>query len=920
MLFYGPFQVAFKARVASRELRRHGPGRWSRLCPPEIHDKRMAVASQKGRGPTARCRCAGTLGGLCTVGLLTGAVLIVYRYVWVDPAQLRWLGVLDALWEMGPWRFLMDYALHHGEVPLWNPLKLCGIPFAAHPGAIVFYPPNLLRGLLTFSPTPLRTHATMVFMTFLHIVAGAVGTYRLARAHGLSRTASYAAVFPYVFGANLVYRAIIGHWGFLFMAAWLPYFLLALRKALDAPTIRDRVYFSVAAGVVWGMVQLAGAPQMFVTFGCAWGAYYVVYRLLFEDNAFPTPARLKRLLPRDVFTLSLIILLGALVALVMLLPAQELAQYSAREKGDAAAGFVRDPENPPWNLLQLLVTYPGSRSFEGLKFAGAAALLVALASVAHPKRRAVLGCAVLFYIFLDCSLGPPFPFAKLLAALAPFDMAHPPRAAVYACLFLGLLAGYGVDALRRQGRSHAAKWGLTGVLLAGGAVVLPTLHACVTPYPHYAVSSAAFWLPAALLIVAFLTIWGTRKKWGGIALVGLVFADIACWNQHLVPFFYQLPACALRPGEWVFFARERDFWAGNRRGTSKHRNWNSYNLEPAINGYDPLFLRDVRDVICGRGQEHTYQRFVTSYHATADNERGLLFLKRSFWLARQYVRGRLPSKDQRFPAATTVFLPTPPEDLPVPGVSREELPSSAVSASVRETPLTIPEGWPVALYPRDDAFPVSMLHLPAVPCVPRYCVLRMAIELNGGPVTLDTRFVDSARPDRFEEGRTCLLKPDTEGPRELEILLPEYPEMDMYLRFDFAQASGNVRVLDAALVEDMADEDDRIAVVSRRFNSVEVEVSDLPAHRILTFVDADYPGWRAYIDSERVPILSANDVFKAVVVPPGTHEVRFEFRPWRVYAGAAVSGPVFVLALLYLVVEGWMRRRRLARREKERSS
>ena len=55
------------------------------------------------------------------------------------------------------------------------------------------------------------------------------------------------------------------------------------------------------------------------------------------------------------------------------------------------------------------------------------------------------------------------------------------------------------------------------------------------------------------------------------------------------------------------------------------------------------------------------------------------------------------------------------------------------------------------------------------------------------------------------------------------------------------------------------------------------------------FVDAAYPGWRAFIDAEPVPIHLANEAFKAVIVPPGTHEVRFVFRPWPVYVGATVS-------------------------------
>ncbi|MCX5757920.1 MAG: hypothetical protein NTU83_05345, partial [Candidatus Hydrogenedentes bacterium] len=42
-------------------------------------------------------------------------------------------------------------------------------------------------------------------------------------------------------------------------------------------------------------------------------------------------------------------------------------------------------------------------------------------------------------------------------------------------------------------------------------------------------------------------------------------------------------------------------------------------------------------------------------------------------------------------------------------------------------------------------------------------------------------------------------------------------------------------------------------------------------------------------DGTETPIYTANDVFKAVVVPAGTHEVRFVFSSRRVTLGAMIS-------------------------------
>ena len=117
------------------------------------------------------------------------------------------------------------------------------------------------------------------------------------------------------------------------------------------------------------------------------------------------------------------------------------------------------------------------------------------------------------------------------------------------------------------------------------------------------------------------------------------------------------------------------------------------------------------------------------------------------------------------------------------------------------------------------------------------------------------------------------------------------------------------RFKEAYVLYDTNDEDARITILRRRSNEVELKLIDLPEPRILTFLDANYPGWRAYVDGSPVPILLANDAFKAVVVPEGTHDVRFVYRCRSLYTGLGIS-TVTVLGIGALFLAVTLRRKR----------
>lgn len=95
----------------------------------------------------------------------------------------------------------------------------------------------------------------------------------------------------------------------------------------------------------------------------------------------------------------------------------------------------------------------------------------------------------------------------------------------------------------------------------------------------------------------------------------------------------------------------------------------------------------------------------------------------------------------------------------------------------------------------------------------------------------------------------------------------------------------------------------RASIVAYAPNRVEVAYS---ADRdcFLYLGDTFYPGWRAYVDGRRVPLLRANLAFRALSVPEGTHRVVFRYIPLPFYGGLALTLVGIGLSVLLIAREG----------------
>lgn len=83
---------------------------------------------------------------------------------------------------------------------------------------------------------------------------------------------------------------------------------------------------------------------------------------------------------------------------------------------------------------------------------------------------------------------------------------------------------------------------------------------------------------------------------------------------------------------------------------------------------------------------------------------------------------------------------------------------------------------------------------------------------------------------------------------------------------------------------------------------------DAPSSGFLVLTDLFYPGWKAFVDDREVPVYRANYLFRAVQVPRGHHQVRFEYRPASFHRGLVLSGAT---ALIIVTLLAWAIRTRV---------
>jgi len=332
----------------------------------------------------------------------------------------------------------LSQEIHAGRIPFWSPYPWSGYPFLADPQAGAWYPLNWPFFLIGVSPHML------VVEHWLHAVLACFGAYFLAWRVLQHRQAAVLAGLCY--GLSGFFAGHSSHTPMLEGAAWMPWLLLMLDRALESRPLWN----TVLGGLMAGALILAGHFQTSLYSFLALGLFAIA-------RVIEAPRRWGRILGMALA----IPVIGSLLSAIGTGPGLELTLNSTRTALTAAShkeGLI------PLSALATLVDpdfygvfsekYNGPEDITQYYFY-AGILLLPLAALGLRDRKLRWTGLLLVVPTIWYAMGQSAGFYRLVALLPGFKSIRAPVNIWFVpALGLALLAAAGLAAL-------AKKWPLT---------------------------------------------------------------------------------------------------------------------------------------------------------------------------------------------------------------------------------------------------------------------------------------------------------------------------------------------------------------------------------------------------------------------------------------------------------------------------
>lgn len=849
---------------------------------------------------------------LPAAGLLALSLLFFWKMVFTNLILARG----DTFLYFYPYWDYRAQTLLTGHLPLWNPYLFMGAPFLANSQAGVFYPLNW--PLVVFS-APVAVKISIV----VHIFIAALGTYRFARARGQSTLGALLSATLLALGGYLT--AQVEHINQLQGLAWLPWLMVALHSACFAtgrhPSPLSRV---IRLAVVLALQFLAGHTQS--TFIALVGmALYAFTHALATSRRSPW-----RLVNWSVY-LGLAGIFALLLSAAQLLPTLELSQNSLRGGGLALPEALSFSLHPRLLGRALLPGYARSIFSEFVAYPGLVGLaLMALGLKPEPKRLALLLLASLGLVF---ALGAYDPLYAGLAAFPPFNLFRAPARWLYLFAFgAALLAGFGLDELKACRPSRRLY--LVLFLFPLTLLALTPLANAFTPAGETGPLGAPQWLDWLgwfLPLGALALIPVVLPPWRAPAVLSLALVELFFAAQHLpynnltTPDAYasirpamtqllinnQIPASrflsmsALRfdPGDLAELRGELDPQLPPEAVydaivATKHKEVLSPNLPltwrvMAVDGFDGgiLPLRHFADFTALFTGETSSDGRLRENLSVAPDPR-LLALVNAQYLITDKVNDKWVDGvfyDLQFTLTLAENESTAIARVPAFTATALGLVLDSPSGSVK---ITFADGTTL-----DQPITQSRVHFdrPATP---------VAIVLTG-PLTLRGLSLIDERSGVFQSLTLGPYRLAHSGDVKIYELLNPLPRAwvvpDAVVISDTVSAQAYLAdpSFDPASSVILAQAPAQTGTPVNEIGSRAATITDYapgyvrlmaegPGYLVLT--DAHYPGWQATVDGVSAPIIRADIMFRAVVLPAGEHVVEFRFVPQSLRLGLWISG------------------------------
>ena len=509
-------------------------------------------------------------------------------------------------------------AFWRGELPLWNPLNNCGLPFLAQWNTLTLYPLSLFYLLFPLS-------WSLGIFNLGHLFLAGLGMYFLARRWTGNNLAASFAGLAYAFN-GLTWQSLM--WPNNIVAlGWMPWVVWTVERAW-----REGGRRMIVAALAGTLQMLSGAPEIIILTWTFSGALWLASLISTANSRASIFGRF-----------AVVLLLVTALAAAQLLPFLDLLARSHRDAGFGDSAWSMPASGLANYLVPLFRCTASNQGVFGQVdqywtvsyYVGIGTVALALLAIGRAKDKMILLSAGMAVGGLLMSLGDHGLIYPALKAVFPQlgFMRFPIKFVVLPTLLIPLLAAGGLaqlQALQPQDwlreRQH-----LTILALALCGLILIIVWTA-WKYPRPAEDWAATWQNAgsralflALILAALIQLPRTAtlktQLLARVALLSLVWLDVYTHAPNINPTverWVYAPGLAraefkwdqlVRPGEsrafenpeaqssvmFRFVKKASDDFVGRR--LSFFGDCNLLDEVPKVGGFYSLYLRESQAVI-----------------------------------------------------------------------------------------------------------------------------------------------------------------------------------------------------------------------------------------------------------------------------------------------------------------------------------
>lgn len=448
---------------------------------------------------------------------LPGDFVVGVYYPWLDykwgyPAGVPVKNPImaDVVSFTYPMRILATDLLKNGNLPLWNPHILMGVPLLANFQSAPFSPTNIFY--LIFD----KLTAWSFQIIFQHLLA-IIFTYLLLRNWKISKSGSLLGGIIYAFsGFNVIWSQWNAH---ALVAAFLPILILSADKVLK----ENKYLFGIILSIIISLQIFSGYPQLVFYSLLSVGLLWLIRIIRTKNKLFHT------------LFLGIFIILGVGLAGVQLVPGAELLSFSQR-------AIEYHPFD--WAFLPMvkIITFVSADFFgnhatynywgpqdytSNTGFVGVVAILLAslsLFKIKEKKEIQYLSIVGLFSLLL--SFPTPLSIFLWKSGIFGFNAAAAHRSLVLFCFSIALLSGFGFDYLPKI----SIKEKLTSIFLV---LITISIFAIYAFNIHQTVGLRNLIIPASILFLSSIILIKTKLK---PLLISIAIFELFYFGWKFTPF------------------------------------------------------------------------------------------------------------------------------------------------------------------------------------------------------------------------------------------------------------------------------------------------------------------------------------------------------------------------------------------------